>query len=159
MNEINYMDSNVDDIDYDKIISSLNNENNKLKSDINSENNLSDIQNLNINNLTKFIESEIENYDQTQNQLNNLKRSNDFFDSDLKHIETSCNNENIYNYRKLIYNNKEIILYILLFILLNLNNEKIPIINKINNYYLNLIMRAIIFGLIIYCIKKYKILQ
>jgi hypothetical protein len=67
--------------------------------------------------------------------------------------------------KKIIFHdNRDIMIIILIFILINthliidLINNKISFIKNINNIYPNLIIRAIIFGLILYILKKNKIL-
>jgi len=56
----------------------------------------------------------------------------------------------------LIHNNKDIIIYTIIFFIINLN--KIPLINNIDNFYINLTLKTIIFILCLYILKKYKII-
>ena len=80
-------------------------------------------------------------------------------------MNNSTNDDTNNSFKHIIKNyiHRDILLYILLFMLLNnkfiieLINEKIQFINKLNNPFPNLIIRSIIFGLLIYSIKKFNL--
>jgi len=180
MNELNYNDppetyfprstdlqNNESDIDYDKILDSLNisepvhNNNNNNNNNNNMHNN-----NNNMHNLTKKIEFDLQNYNINEplpeNFTSNLLNNNELNTP----LEKTCN-VNLFNkyinIKKLKLDNyKDIILYFIIFIILNMSfiinliNDKIPFINNNN---LNLIFRGLIFISIYYIItrEKYKI--
>ena len=59
------------------------------------------------------------------------------------------------NYFILINKNKDIFIYTIIFIILNI---KVPLLN-IDNFYLNIILKTIIFIICLYCLKKYNIVK
>ncbi len=129
MNEYSFNNDKKDteiEIDIDKIIGSLNE---PVKQ--------------NMEHFTKNLELELKNYTTPYHNIHKNKDSEEY----------KINNNLFYNY----FNNyKDIIIYTIIFILLNIN--KIPIICNIDNFSLNLILRTIIFIIILYIIKKYKIM-
>jgi hypothetical protein len=132
------MDNTDTDIDYDKIMENLNNsdydKNNSIKQII--ENVENDIKNNNNNKIDIDI----------NNNVNDNNNNN--------------NNDNDTCYINLINSEyRDIIILILLFILIN-NDYIIEIINnKICSYlFPNLIIRSLVFGIILYILKKCKLL-
>ena len=67
------------------------------------------------------------------------------------------------SFSKIINEYRDILMYVLIFILLNnkfiieIIYNKIPFVNKIDNPYPNLIIRSVIFGLLIFAIKKFNL--
>jgi hypothetical protein len=128
------LSDDITKIDIDDIIQSLNNSTN----------------NDDINNFTKKLEKELINY-----EINN---DNDE-DNNINNNKTIINNENNNikkNYDKLfsvININKDILIYSLLFIIINF-----LFINNHDNKYIYLIIKIILFIISIYIIKKYKLI-
>lgn len=168
MNELNYnneqfetffpnnnLQNNESDIDYDKILDSLN---------ISEHINNTDNNNNNMHNLTKKIEFDLQNYNinepvpvnYTPTLINNNKLNTP------EQVNNNIFNKYININKIKLDNYKDIILYFIIFIILNLSfiinliNDKISFINNNN---LNLIFRGLIFISIYYIItrEKYKI--
>jgi hypothetical protein len=165
------------DIDYDKILENINNSetikqkklpNNKPK------------RNVNMEELVKNIESDLDKMDNTHIpdplpinlnpniiKTNKNKNKNPNINKNLnKNFKLDQNNEiNIMKSLNKIYNfkHRDIILYILLFMLLNnkfvieLVYEKVPFVKLLDNPYPNLLIRSILFGMLIYLIKKFNL--
>jgi hypothetical protein len=123
-------DNREDDIDIDYILESLNNTTNDN----------------NINHFTKKLENELSNYNINQKDINNinLEDVNKFEDKNLI-------NNNKYNLLNSI--SKDIIIYTLIFIIINL-----IFINKYDNKYLFLIIKVFLFIVVLIIIKKYNLL-
>jgi hypothetical protein len=179
------------EIDYDKIIENINNSetikqvntpqqqenlntnNIKInKQEINKpETNKQEIykrnieRDINMSELVKNIESDLDNINMPKTIMStiNKKINNDSNNDSNNNINNHSNNyfKNIMNVKD--FKNRDILLYILLFMLLNnkfiieLIYEKVPFIRALNNPYPNLIIRSIIFGLLIYFIKKFNL--
>ena len=160
--------NNESEIDYDKILDSLNM---SEPTNINNNNN-------NMHNLTKKIEFDLQNYDIKNNEpmpsnyskeLNNNIINNTNNITNTTNIPNTTNNKGFFeNYIKKYFiidlnNYGDIILFFILFIILNLHviinffNNNISIIN--NNETINLLIRATIFILFYYIIniKKYLV--
>jgi hypothetical protein len=103
-------------------------------SDLDTETELSYDNKNELNIFVKDIENKLD-------ELNNNELSEHLIENTISNNEIVKNNTN----------NVDILIYTLLFILLN-NEYIINIFNKISNY--NLLIRSILFGLIIYLIKK-----
>ena len=151
-NNQNYTDT---DLDYDKIIDNLIStqpSNNKKKSNIN---NIVNKISTDINNKKKFDLNF--NPIQTRNNClikNNNDNDNDDDDNDDDNDKPEIKISLLNKLKKfLFYDNKDIMIIILIFILINthfiidLINNKVSFIKNINNIYPNLIIRTIIFGL------------
>uniref|UniRef100_A0A6C0H8V9 Uncharacterized protein n=1 Tax=viral metagenome TaxID=1070528 RepID=A0A6C0H8V9_9ZZZZ len=131
-------------ININNILASLNNTENKseTKSETKSEKNTIILDN-NIIDFTKKLESELESYHEQPQRPKN---------------KTITNVSSIFNKlnQKIQNNNyKEILIYTLIFFLINLN--KIPFINNIKNNYFNLIIKTTLFFITLLILKKYYI--
>jgi hypothetical protein len=137
----NFHDGQIDsDIDYDKII-----DDNINMSDSN-----------NIHNLTRQIE---ENLQYNNKNIINNNNDNDNFNN-LNNKNSENTNSNIFENLK-TYKNIDIFIYVCIFIVLNnsltinIINNKLKFIN--NNDVFNLGIRTILFTIILYIIKTYKL--
>jgi hypothetical protein len=133
-------------ININNILASLNNTENKsdTKSDTKSDKNINLLDN-NIVDFTKKLESELESYHE---QIQPQRPKN-------KTIIKLSSLFNKLNQQILINNYKEILIYTLIFFLINLN--KIPFINNIKNIYFNLIIKTTLFFITLLILKKYYI--
>ena len=132
------------------------------------------IKKLNINNFIKELENNLDNFDNTNENINPVASNQDFnkikenFTEKIINFEEDNNisekklgnyqtwNNNVYTF---LVNIKEPFIIVLLFILLNnkdliLLTHKISFINNIENEYPSLIIRGIILALIIYYLRN-----
>jgi len=95
-----------------------------------------------------------------ESRLDNLEESKPIESIQISNEPKNYNKKKKNNINKVSFNYSELIIYLILFILLN--NQftvtlihKLPYFNKSNSSYPNLILRTLLFGLIIYLYKKY----
>ena len=108
------------------------------------------------------------NNDDDNNNNNNNNNNNDYSDESSDKHENIKKKENYSILKKIkkfiLEDNKDLMIIILIFVLLNthfiinLINNKVSFIKDINNIYPNLIIRTIIFSIILYILKKYNII-
>jgi hypothetical protein len=132
------------------------------------------LKNFNINNFIKELENNLDNFDNTNENINPVASNQDFnkiresftekivnFEEDNNISEQELENYQTWNNKvyTFLVNIKEPLIIILVFILLNnkdliLLTQKIFFINNIENEYPSLIIRGIILALIIYYLKN-----
>jgi len=153
-------DNNNDDIDYDSILNNLNN--------MDSDNSDNSENNKNINNLVNKIEKSIDNtnlnpseFDKLKEILNNNKI--DAIENKINNIENkindkskNCNGNN--NFIMSILKHQDLLIYILLFIILNINIitnniKNILIYLKIDYCCIEVLIRTLIFSIFLIVIK------
>lgn len=127
------------DIDYDKILKNLNN-------DMNKE-------------FVRDIEKDL--IKPSNFKKSNLKKKENFV-TYLENVAPVPDIEINKNSTSIIKKNSDLLISILLFLLLN--NKimiefmyKLPIIKSLESPYPNLILRTLIFGIILYCLKKFNL--
>ena len=125
------------DIDVDNLLASMND---SEKTDKNEKK-----KNASLETFTKTLESGLKNINNNNNNNNNNQNTKN---------NNVNNNSTIFN---TIYSYKNILIYIILFILLSLIN--LPYITKIENLSLQVIYRSLIFGIIIFILVLLKILN
>jgi hypothetical protein len=162
------------DIDYDKIIENLNSTD--LRTDqpinINKEN---PKKNLNINQLARNLETELENFsnnqpqpmNMTKNMLKNMEppKTNNLNSIKIKEKFTETKQESNVLSKEylfdLLYSNRELLIIMVIFMILNNKiiiefiYDKAPLVKNYDSPYPNLIIRTLLFGLIVYLSKKY----
>ena len=117
---------------------------------------------INMNNFVRDLETNLENLSKKPTQYDIVNTNNNISSINLKgniNNEKSGGSRTFYE-QCIEFKYLDIIFSILLFLLLNnkLSIEiiyKIPYINSIDSPYPNLLIRSIIFGLLIFLIKKY----
>jgi hypothetical protein len=132
------------------------------------------LKKFNINNFIKELENNLDNFDNTNENINPVPANQDFnkiresftekivnFEEDNNISEQELENYQTWNNKvyTFLVNIKEPLIIILVFILLNnkdliLLTQKIFFINNIENEYPSLIIRGIILALIIYYLKN-----
>jgi hypothetical protein len=132
------------------------------------------LKNFNINNFIKELENNLDNFDNTNENINPVASNQDFnkiresftekivnFEEDNNISEQELENYQTWNNKvyTFLVNIKEPLIIILLFILLNnkdliLLTRNISFINNIENEYPSLIIRGIILALIIYYLRN-----
>ena len=141
---------NLDDnIEFGTSISKLKN-NKRMKSNNND-----------IFNLIKDLEIRLNNIETKNNiETNNNLDTNDYLQTNLESKEK----EKIKEKNNMFFKYKNIIIYIIFFIILN--NQYViefiynfPYIKTLNSPYPNLIIRTLIFGLLIYLFRTFRILN
>ena len=106
----------------------------------------------------------IKNQVPLNNQIHKLEQMINIKPDDLKPLKEENKEENKEDIKCKIFNeHKDIIMNILIFILLNnkfiieLIYDKVPFVKNYNSPYPNLLIRSIIFGLLIWLIKKFNL--
>jgi hypothetical protein len=132
------------------------------------------LKNFNINNFIKELENNLDNFDNTNENINPVASNQDFnkiresftekivnFEEDNNISEQELENYQTWNNKvyTFLVNIKEPLIIILLFILLNNKDlilliRNISFINNIENEYPSLIIRGIILALIIYYLRN-----
>ena len=132
------------DIDYDKILDSLQN----------SETLKTISKDVNIGQFVKNVELDLDKMNSNNISIN---LSQDNIKPENKNMEV--NTQNVFDNFK----HRDIVLYVLIFMLLNnkfiieIIYDRIPFMKNINSPYPNLIIRGLLFGVIIYFIKKFNL--
>lgn len=125
---------------------------------------------INMNKIVKNIESNIDNFTKnTSNQNNNHQCSNIQLEnfSQIPQVETIKIKQSVDQKNELTKHIKwdyfDVILYVLIFILLNnkfiieLIYDCVPYIKNIKSPYPNLLLRSLVFGVLIFLIKKFNL--
>lgn len=166
-------DNDDTDIDYDNIIDNL-----KMSETNNCSNGMCGIK-PNMNNFVRKLEKDLDNYPnnnsnpsasnytksmEPQNKLKNILPSEiaNVVEPPKEKAKETNYSDYLNKIKKIV--STDIFIYTLLFILLNNNIivkfiQKIPKIDKLDKFHINLIIRTILFVGIIYIIKNNKILN
>ena len=158
------------DIDYDNIIDNL-----RISETINCNNGMCGIK-PNMNNFVKKLENDLDNFNnnplpinytknmESQNKLQNILPVEiaNVVEPPKQVVKQNNYSGYIDKIKKIV--STDLFIYTLLFILLNNNIiinviSKIPRIDKLNRFHINLIIRTILFIAIVYIIKNNKILN
>ncbi len=178
------------DVDYDKIISNLNNNsetiNNKTNFNYDSNNiytsTITDVRpkkSINMSKIAKDIEFDLQkantiqaynyneplpiNYSKNITKNSQLQKLEETINLTPPNLNVNQQKNNQIETSNILKKNKDIILNVLFFILLNnkfiieLVYDKIPFVKKYDSPYPNLLIRSTLFGLVIWSIKKFNI--
>ena len=131
-------------ININNILASLNNTENKSETKSEKINEGPTIIDNNIIDFTKKLESDLESYQEHKRVPNKNKTI-----IKLSSLINKIDKQTILN------NYKDILIYTIIFFIINLN--KIPFINNVKNFNFNLIIKTTIFFIVLIILKKYYI--
>jgi len=139
---------NFDDemnININNILASLNNTENKSETKSEKIKEVPTMIDNNIIDFTKKLESDLESYQEHKRAPTNKNKTIIKLSSLINKIDKQT----------ILNNYKDILIYTLIFFIINLN--KIPFINNVKNFNFNLIIKTTIFFIVLIILKKYYI--
>ena len=134
-------------ININNILASLNNTENKSETKSEKINEVPTMIDNNIIDFTKKLESDLESYQEHKRVPSNKNKTIIKLSSLINKIDKQT----------ILNNYKDILIYTLIFFIINLN--KIPFINNVKNFNFNLIIKTTIFFMILIILKKYYIIK